>query len=210
MAVATQMMRVVARNTDLLQQRLRERGWPLFEPFARMPPGRLATDRNAFTGERRVAAFPDLDGHLRALEKVVGLVPASLEAFWREVGGFIFDDDIDGPRPRWMREVREDHERALNVPSLPELWWTHGAKARTPLVLELDVFPWPGEDAPASIVLPDHALDPVVRNVPGAPRFVPYLRNAFRWGGLPGLAYVERSAELDRVIAELTEGLEPF
>jgi hypothetical protein len=30
------------------------------------------------------------------------------------------------------------------------------------------------------------------------------------WGGLPGLAYVERSAELDDVLAELTEGLEPF
>lgn len=176
-----------------------------------MPPGQLTSDRNAFTGEARSLAFPDLEGHLHALSAIAGPVPVALEAFWREVGGAAFWADMEGPRPAWAHAFREQDERAFAMLSLPELWLTLGARPRAPITLELDgLTVWGDEDEPVAIVLPDHPLDPIVRNAPGAPRFVAYLRNAFAWAGLPGLAYVERSAKLEELITELTDGLQPF
>lgn len=222
---ATDLMRRVARNADVVHQRLRSAGWPV-PWFGRMPPDRKATYREAFAdhvGPDREAAHPDLDAHLAALtEAIGGPVPVALEAFWREVGGISWVSAEEDVLPSWLTRVGLGAEMGgVELLSLPECFdgvadWqrdvaTDGIELAGPLSLSLR-FGTESTLAPAAIVLPSYEADPWV--VGTGMRLVPYLRHVFAWGGLVGLAHLDRSvsdhAEIAAVLRELTRDLEPF
>ncbi len=222
MRAATELMQRMARNADLLNQRLRAVDWPL-PWYARQPAGTKASLLETFPGyrgEERAADYPDLLGHLVALsEAVEAPIPVALEAYWREVGGISWALEEDAPLPSWLDVTDAASFETLEVLSLPELWnwvvrWKDEADAYgIALVgpLELSLRYGMAIDATrASVRLPSYEADPLVHGPPGDPRFVSYLRHAFAWGGLPGLSTLPRTSKIDAIVKELTRDLEPF
>jgi len=57
---------------------------------------------------------------------------------------------------------------------------------------------------PYSVVIPNHAVDGPVRGT-GSSSLVEYLREAFRWGGFPGLARLRLDTPLEWLTAGLLE-----
>lgn len=220
--VCRDLMEKVARNADRVTERLGRLGWPLPDIPRATELALAVPRRNAFTGQL-VAPPASAEVKLAEIEETVVSVPLAVATFWRVVGGIDWAAG-EAQLPGWAAPTGEWLDPLVVYPAaFSEHWldaWTEDLREYTsvelagPCVLRFSPDHTgkriPGDDRWYEILLPSTDLDPVVRNARERLRFVPYLRNAFRWGGLPGLAYVERSAELDAVLARLTEGLEPF
>lgn len=198
--VATETMRRVRRNVELLVPRLRALGVrfgnPGWSPEPLTPPdpadrkllAKLA--RTRFRIPLALEAFAlevgivDLRGHHPVL------CPGGSRAPWMVAPpAASWGDAFEDLRELW-KEEREPIELVLCSSSdLTEAW----VQGEDPLL-----------DSGVAVFLPDPVADPVLHGAEG--RFVPWLRTALRFGGYPGWAGEPPPVELKT----LTEGFAPF
>jgi hypothetical protein len=203
--VATETMRRVRRDCQLIISRLRDLGYV----FGVYPDG----STGYYAKGPLVPPSEVTRGALAMLEDRVGPIPISLFAFWQEVGSV----DLVGMRFSWPEGLDPlvVYEPEVAISDLDE--W------------EIDVEegivkdPWrfkaglaPDElhkdnvsgGAPYSVALPDKSADFMLLNERHNLLFVPYLRMAIlRWGGFPGL---DRHKAPFEALGDLVAGLEPF
>lgn len=207
-AVATETMRRVARNTELLAERLAASGWvPLY--------GELRTSPRA----------EDLDV-FRQIEEATGSpLPLSLRAFWENVGGinFVWDYNI-GEAPNLGVQVPLDEMDPLCVAPPAEVTdlldeWEYERSGIDPEIadpFELDLAPDylhkvnTSGGGPYGIELPFLGADPVFANEPHELPFVEYLRLCLRWAGFPGLERHSDRQDIREFVNAMTQGLVPF
>lgn len=207
----------VARAADRITERLRALDWPLRQ-----------TARRSAVAVSPITAPPDtmgvLDAEIREIERIAGCrVPVTLEAFWRVVGTIDWSPEPDEAVPPWAVDVGLETIDPLCVYGLDAAlecmkeWSERRASAKHPelvlpprLWLAPDRFHKMGISGgePYEIVL-DSCLDPKVENAPEDLCLVPYLENALRWGGMPGIARRKRLSDRTRAALEtLTADLE--
>lgn len=195
-AVATETMRRVRRNLELIVSRLNSMGYI----FGKYPDGSIYQDQH------EPLSFPTrmLRATVAQLEKEAGPLPLSLVTFWQEVGAV----DLIGMRPEWptgsdplvvyppdatlscLYDVDDEENEAFGVLA-PDDLHKDNISGGEPYGFEL-----PDDWADFSFLNERHNL-----------LFVPYLRMAIlEWGGFPGLDGAERFEPLDKLVA----GLEPF
>lgn len=209
LAVAEEAMRRVARNADVLSERLHAAGWrPLFGQL-RSPPS---------------------SGDVKMFEKVEaisgGPLPPTLRAFWTVVGGidWVWNYDCGEPLPDLCADTPMDEmdplcvHAASDIGYLLEEWEAQRDQPDPDLVdpfrLELAPDHWHKANisggAPYSIILPFFGADPEFayerHNLP----FLDYLRLSFRWAGFPGLDEYGDDPDVIRFVQEFGKGLEPF
>lgn len=209
MDVAEETMRRVARNADLLSERLEASGWKSLR-------GRLRTEPSA----------ADIANIQRVEEITGGPIPPTLLAFWRVVGGidWIWDYNSDDPPPDLgvdLPIVEMDPlcvDPAGIVDWLFEAWEEQKNQPDTDLVdpFSLELAPDRyfkanyGGGSSYAIELPFLGADPVFANEPHELPFVDYLRLCFQWAGFPGLEkYCDRE-DVRKFISRFAAGLEPF
>jgi len=199
--VATETMRRVRRNCELLVIRLHSLGYV----FGTYPDG--TTDY--YTEGPLLGPADTIRGEISELEVEAGPLPLSLVAFWQEVGSL----DFVGMHPDWQDGL----DPLVVIPpngALSLLYEEEGdediaAAGRfaglAPDDLHKDNVS--GGD-PYGVALPEPAADFVFLNECHNVPFVTYLRMAIlRWGGFPGL---DRRSEQFEPLGELVAGLEPF
>jgi hypothetical protein len=207
-AVAKETMTRVARNADLLGDRLAVSGWrPLYSELRTRP---RAEDWEV----------------MRRIEETTGTpLPVSLRAFWEAVGGINFVWDYkSGDPPDLGVDLPIDEMDPLCVDA-PEVvthvfdMWEEQRSGIDPELVDpfhLDLAPDYLHKAntsgggPYGIELPFLGADPIFANEAHELPFVDYLRLCFRWAGFPRL---ERHADRPGVRAFLevmNQGLEPF
>ncbi|MBX2801823.1 MAG: hypothetical protein KTR31_29360 [Myxococcales bacterium] len=211
----TEMMTIVARNTDRLLDNLEKAGWRL---------GSLDGEPNYWNNPpwwvpgRSIAP----EGAAEQAENVLGALPSTYKAFIRHVGavslaGFHPDwpgperldplvlDRVWGPglesleseREEWLED--EEDEPWL-LPLAPDRFHKANISGGGPYGFALpspgieDAFVWWEAGSAAG-----QRADP----------FVEYLRLAFRWGGFPGLEFDE-AAQPKVPVGDLCRGLEHF
>lgn len=208
-ALAGAIMSRVASNADRVTERLREIGWPL-------------------DGGARRAPLLDLDDRIARLEHLTGgRVPVALEAFWKYVGAIDWAPRSGAQMERWVDlEIGHEVVDPLVLDDLEYAWvsvdeWLEsveldgGVEVTGPLILTVapDHFLKLGISggAPYAFELPDGGADPMLLHAPERLRLVAYLRHAFRWGGLPGVARSKRAGPtIASALAKLVADLEPF
>jgi len=207
--VAAEMMSRVARNADLLSERLRAAGW------------------TAFTGNLRTRPYSDRVKIFERIESLTeGPVPPSLRAFWSIVGGidWVWDYIKDEARPDLgvglpmdeMDPLYVDDASAVN--HVFEYWEAQRNQPDPDLVdpFVLDLAPDHyhkaniSGGAPYAVELPFFGVDPPFANEAHRLSFVDYLRLSFRWAGFPGLEAHGEREDVRRFVAAFGQGLEPF
>jgi len=205
LAVARSTMQRVARNVDMLAERLAARGWqPLFGAFHPLPQAEDA---------KVIAEIEHMTG---------ARIPVVLEAFWGVVGGACFIWDYNaGPMP----------ELGLGV----DLVDLDPLSFAEPEAMEMSLEQWkyrnedqgvggpyyvhiaPDRLTKASISgceylveLPVWHADPVIEGDTCGLALTDYLRDAFAWGGFPGLGRIGAAPEIALYVKEFAAGLEPF
>jgi len=203
--VATETMRRVRRDCDLIISRLRALGYV----FGTYPDG----STGYYTQGARVPPSEATRADLAELEERVGPLPLSLVAFWQEVGSV----DLVGMHSSWPEGldplVVYGPEVAVSDLDDWEILAEEGEKGDSgrfeaglaPDELHKDNVSG-GE--PYSVAMRDLSADFMLLYERHNLLFVPYLRMAIlRWGGFPGLDMQEVSFRaLDDLVAEL----EPF
>ena len=142
----------------------------------------------------------EADRQLGHLEKRVGIIPAALAAFWRNVGSV----DLTGRHPEWtgcdypdsllvysvdaaLSEANEYLE--LDDPAT-EYWASASGVFRAPIAPDklhkenVSGGMWYG------VEIPNASDDPIVLEEGHDLPFTEYLEFALRWGGFPGLEHV--------------------
>ena len=202
-------MRRVARNADMLSERLRAEGWTALMGALRTPPS------------------PDDVGVFERIEAITqSRLPPSLRAFWTVVGGIDWIWDYE------RREDPPDFGVALAMPEMDplcvdpagavvylfETWEEQRDQPDPDLIdpFDLDLAPDALHKAnisgglPYGVELPFFGADPLFANEPHQRSFVDYLRLSFRWSGFPGLeAHADRE-DVRRFVATFGRDLEPF
>lgn len=194
-AVATELMRRVAHNVEVIVARLDDAGWRWAYPDTRHTP----------------PSIEDLDS-LTELEARLGPLPLALTACLREVGevwlcgtlptwsppGYAFDDlheypvladPLVLPAATWvLQALKEWDEDDWIQPKRP---------------FELEFAPDELHKANISgsthdLILPSHDVDPILSGIQGREgvTLVEYLRSSFKWGGFPGFEFMATSPEL--------------
>jgi hypothetical protein len=140
---------------------------------------------------------------LELIERKIGLLPLSLRCFCEHIGSLRFF----GRHP----DISCDSQASLIVETLDMIWeefggwessWEKdGEPFGAPIARD---FSFAG--APPSIEIPNDTVDGVIR--PYGINFVDYLRQAFFWGGFPGLK--EKHTNPPPIILRLTEGMLEF
>ncbi len=193
--VATETMRRVRRNCEIIVSRLNYMGYN----FGKYPDGSIYQHQH----EPLTHPSEALRASITELETEAGPLPISLVAFWQEVGAV----DLIGAHPAWpngrdplviyspdatLYELYEDDEENELVGVLaPDDLHKDNVSGGHPYGFEL-----PDDWADFSFLNERHNL-----------LFVPYLRMAIlEWGGFPGLDGAERFEPLDKLV----EGLEQF
>ena len=210
-AVAEETMRRVAHNLDLLASRFEAKGWVALTDELRTRPN--PDDRAVFTEIDRITKSP---------------IPPSLLAFWREVGGvdLVWDYNTEARPPALSPIVTLDLARLdplcvaapCHVEYLFEEWEDH-IKATHPQLLDpfslylapdylhkADISGGP----PYAIDMPFLGADPIFQNERHRLPFVDYLRHCLCWAGFGMLDRHANESGVKQLIAELTEGFEPF
>lgn len=205
--VANETMKRVARNADLLAERLSNRGWkPLYGSLRTAPQSEDAEiiERiEEFTGER---------------------LPVSLRAFWEIVGGINFIWDFQSGEPPDLGDdlVMED-PLCVDSPQIvayeieewesqredmdPDDWEPVSVTLAPDYLHKANIS---GADAYA-IILPFKGVDPIFANEEHNLPFVDYLRLCFKFGGFPRLErYPDRTPETRKFLTEMTKNLQPF
>ena len=209
MDVARETMGRVARNADLLSERLEDHGW------------------RALGGRLRTMPSPEDSEVIQRIEEISGgPVPPTLLAFWTVVGG------ID-----WIWDYRAEQtapDLGLDLPLLEldplsvdpagvvdwqfEEWETQKVQPDPDLIdpyglsLAPDAFHKANFSGGESygIELPFFGADPIFAHEPHQLPFVDYLRIGFRWAGFPGLENHGDQRDVRDFVAAFGEGLEPF
>jgi hypothetical protein len=207
-AVAKETMKRVARNADILSERLSALGWqPLY--------GELRTRPR--TEDRKV---------MGRIEKVTGApLPVSIRAFWEVVGGINFVWDYEsGDNPELGVDLPMDQMDPLCVDppqNLAHLFkeWEEQRSGVNPEFADpfnLDLAPDYLHKAnisgggPYGIELPFLGADPVFAQEAHEFPFVDYLRLCFRWAGFPLLERGADRADVRKFLDVMTKDLEPF
>lgn len=209
-AVAQETMRRFLVASELLASRLGEAGWrPLTGAFRTTP---AEGDAALVAEAERLTGAP---------------VPPALKAFWEVAGGvdFIWDYQGDDDPPDLGVEFDQEGADALSVGSAENLggalerWQDENSGLLDPDLAEpffVDLAPDRLTKAnvsgggPYGIELPFGGVDPKFGNEEGSAPLVDYLRSAVRWGAFPGLARHPDQNAVQRLLAKLTRGLEPF
>jgi hypothetical protein len=202
--VATETMRRVRHDCDLIISRLRALGYV----FGIYPDG-----PTYYTQGARVPPSEATRADLAELEERVGPLPLSLVAFWQEVGSV----DLVGMHPSWPEGLDPlvicKPEGAISDLDDWEMLVEEGEEddserfeaGLAPDDLHKDNISG-GE--PYSVAMPDPSADFMLRYERRNLLFVPYLRVAIlRWGGFPGLDTQEAPFQ---ALGDLVAGLEPF
>jgi hypothetical protein len=208
-AVAAETMRRVARNADLLAERLHARGWrPLL-------------------GKLRTPPSPEDRAVLEKIATLTGAaVPPSLQEFWTIVGGidFVWDYNSGAPVPDLGVALAMDEMDPLSVDPagfaqhLFVTWERQRNEPDPDLVdpFQLDLAPDrfhkanTSGGAPYAVMLPFPGADPVLANERHRLPFVDYLRLSFRWAGFPGLEEHGERDDVQAFVRTFGAGLEPF
>jgi hypothetical protein len=205
--VATETMRRVRHNCDLIIPRLRALG----HVFDAYPDG-----SSYYTQGARAPRVPPSEADLAdiaELEERVGLIPLSLVAFWQEVGTV----DLVGMHPSWPEGLDPlvVYPPEVAISDLDD-WEARVEEGEEDGAGRFEVGLAPDElhkdnvsgGAPYSVALPDSSADFMLLYEPNKLLFVPYLRLAIlRWGGFPG--YDAQKAPFQE-LGGLVAGLEPF
>src|SRR5262245_4080235 len=202
--VATETMRRVSHNCDLIISRLRALGYA----FGTYPDGSAY-----YTNGARVPPSEATRADLAELEERVGPLPLSLVAFWQEVGSV----DLVGMHSSWPEGLDPlvvfGPEVAVSDIDDREILAEEGEKGDSK---RLEVGLAPDElhkdnvsgGEPYSVAMPELSADFMLLYERHNLLFVPYLRMAIlRWGGFPGLDMQEVSF---RALDDLVAGLEQF
>ena len=207
-AVAKETMTRVARNADLLCERLAALGWrPLYSELRTRP---RAEDQEV----------------MRRIEEITGApLPVSLRAFWEAVGGINFVWDYEsGKAPNLGVELPMDEMDPLCVDTpgvvthVFEEWEDQRSGIDPELAdpFSLDLAPDYLHKAnvsgggPYGIELPFLGADPVFANEAHELPFVDYLRLCFRWAGFPLLERYADRPDVREFLGVMGKGLEPF
>jgi len=207
--VAEETMRRVARNADLITERLRGEGWRALMGEPRTPPS--------------AGDAPQFD----RIESITGgLLPPSLRAFWTIVGGidWVWDYKCDQPLPDLGVGLPMDEmdplcvEPASVIAYLFEEWEEQRKQPDPDLVDPFRLSLAPdylhkaniSGGAPYTIELPFHGADPVFAYERHELPFVDYLRLSFRWSGFPGLDEHGGREDVRRFVRRFGRDLEPF
>jgi hypothetical protein len=206
--VAEETMRRVARNADVITERLRTVGWRALMGKLRTPPS--VDDAKQFERIESVTEGP---------------LPPSLRAFWTIVGGidWVWDYKCDQPLPELgvglpMDEMDPLCVDAPGVVEEIEEWEEQRRQPDPDLVDPFRLSLAPdylhkaniSGGAPYAIVLPFSGADPVFAYERHELPFVDYLRLSFRWAGFPGLDEHADREDVQSFISRFGEGLEPF
>jgi hypothetical protein len=207
-AVATETMKRVAHNVDLLASRLEQRGWRSLSRLRTKPE---PADAQIIAEITRITKGP---------------LPPSLLAFWRVVGGvdlawnYQLSDDppdllpgfaldqldplcVDSPASveylfeEWEATIEETHPELLDPFSLnlaPD--YLHKANI--------------SGGGPYGVDLPFFGADPIFDNEAHCLPFVDYLRHTLRWGGFSRLDRDADSESVADFVKGLTQGVAPF
>jgi hypothetical protein len=204
--VATELMRRVAHNVDLVVSRLAGIGW-----------------RWAYPDSRRIQPTSDDLTALGQLESRLGPLPLALAACLREVGEVWLCGTLPSASPpTYAFDDLQEYPVLADPLVLPaaawvleelELWdkddWI---TSKRPFELEFA----PDELHKANIsgsthnlILPSHDVDPILSGVQGREgvTLVEYLRSSLKWGGFPGFEFVGTPPGL---IAHLAKDLLEF
>ena len=171
------------------------------------PPVAL-TDATLLLSYRESASHHEERGRvatqMEAIERIAGRrVPVVLEAFWRVVGAIDWRPEEDAHLPGWALDADVEVIDPLCVDGVDVAWesvseWSedrerlkHPDLAGAPRVwIAPDRFHKMGISGGESYEVElDGSVDPRVLHAPEDLRLLPYLRNAMKWGGMPGMAY---------------------
>lgn len=210
--VAEATMRRVARNADMLTERLRNHGWLalIFEDDAlRTQPH--PRDKDIFRSIEEITASP---------------APPSLLAFWRVVGGinWIWDYNSDMPLPNLGVDLPMDEMDPLCIAPPQGIihnfdeWEDQKTEAEPDWIepFQIDLSPDYLHKAdisggvPYGIELPFWGADPLFVGEKHKLPFVDYLRLSFRWAGFPRLEDHANRADVQQFVTKFGKGLEPF
>jgi hypothetical protein len=188
-ALARETMQRALRNVEALTSLLPSIGWRFHFRMSGPPSDYCVHARPG----------PDVQEKIAALETLCGPLPASIRAWWEVVGTVSF-----------MREPPDEHEEPLPDPLvvapiesvIAEFHeWTSDPERRrleprfrapiAPDELHKDDI---SGGAPYELELPSLAADVVLLNEWHNATFVGYLREAFRWAGLPGWSRASHTA----------------
>lgn len=212
-------LEALARNADRITQRLRDLEWPLRDGARRSAEEPTHFDHASNPQRSDALAISDI-------ERIVGVrVPVMLEAFWRVVGAIDWAPDPDEPLPRWVDDTIVELIDPLCIDGIDVARdcvaeWSGERQHRKHPELAGAAYAWIAPDrfhkmgisggSPYEVEL-DGCVDPRVLYAPEDLRLLPYLRNAMKWGGMPGMAYTQHlSGRARDALAILTKDLEPF
>lgn len=219
--VAMTKLEPIARNADRITERLRRLDWPVHALARRRADVPRYDDETVEAPDRG-----DLDTQLASIERMVGSrLPVMLEAFWRVVGAIDWSPEPDERLPAWAVDLDLERIDPLCVGGLDGTWyrldeWSEARERMKHPELAGSARAWIAPDrfhkmgisGGASYELElDGTVDPRVLEAPENLQLLPYLQNALRWGGLPGIAYRRKLSRRARDAFErLTADLEPF
>ncbi len=211
-AVAEATMRRVARNVDLLSDRLAKRGWlALFSEHSALRTMPAHSDRSVFIQIEEECGAP---------------LPPTLFAFWKCVGGvnWVWDYRINSSAPNLNVDLPMDEMDPLCIdpPSVATSFLDEWKEQKNDPDRETDD-PFPIELAPDylhkanisggmpyAISIPFWGADPVFANERHELPFVDYLRLVFKWAGFPGLEDHKERQDVKQFIRTFGEGLIAF
>lgn len=210
--VAEATMFRVRDNTNLITERLYERGWlALLAEYSDLRTTPSSDDAAVFERIVEIAECP---------------IPPSLLAFWKIVGGinWVWDYDHHEPAPDLGVDLQLEVMDPLCIypaavmPYRFEEWIEqknrHDPDLIDPFLIELapDLFHKANYSGGMSycILLPFSGADPILDYEKHALPFVDYLRLCFRWAGFPGLEDHADRSDVRRFVKEFGTGLIPF
>jgi hypothetical protein len=188
-ALARETMRRALRNVETLTSLLPSIGWRFRFPLSGPPGDYCVHARPGFDVREKIAV----------LETLCGPLPSSLRAWWEVVGPVCFmREPVDGhedplPDPLVVSPIEsvisEFHEWASD-PDRRRLETRFRAPLAPDELHKEDI----SGGAPYEIELPSSAADAVLLNEWHNAMFVSYLREAFRWAGVPGWSRAPHTA----------------
>ncbi len=198
-AVAMETMRRVCHNIELLIPRLEELGYEF--GYAWMEEENPTADAT-WIAEQPARFTPPpsaISEQIQRFEEQAGLMPLSLRAFYREVGGVNFV----GRHPAW-EQLFEAHRTHGIVPSNldPLVVWgfelidqyyeslDEESPFQLPIAADYELKYDISGAGPYWIEMPDAAADVLLLGEWHQTTFVNYLRICLRYGGLPGMQYI--------------------
>jgi hypothetical protein len=207
--VADETMKRVARNADLVAERLAAAGWRALHGDLRSNPD--ATDIVI----------------IEQIEVFTGApLPLSLRSFWRVVGGidWVWNYRLESPLPDLGVDLPIDEMDPLCIDAAKSVGYLLGEweeQKQQPdsdgiRLFNLDLAPDYlhkaniSGGAPYGICLPCIQADPLFADERHNLTFTDYLRLCFRWAGFPGFEDHADRRDVQRFVATFGAGLEPF